>query len=126
MPNPLMIVFGMIGLTYIIVLAVTVSGLVKLALKDNGSVKLIHKWAVPPAIVLWMIVVYGAILIVPGKKAVLGLLFTLFVMLVFAGALTGWLANSKRRQLVHMILGGATFALFTYFIFNMYSLLSHA
>jgi hypothetical protein len=121
-----MIVYGFIALTYVVVLAVTVSGLIKLALKDNATVRLIHKCAAPPAIVLWTIVMYGAIFVVRGKWIVLSLLFTLFLMLIFAGSLTGWLANTKPRQILHMILGGLTFALFTYFIFNMYTMLSRA
>ena len=128
MSEPRMIIFGTIALSYLVVLAVTVTGLLKLALKENPTVRLIHKWSVPPAIVLWTVVMYGSILFfgARGKWGVLELFFTLYLLLVFAGALTGWLANSRPRQIIHMILGGITFATFTYFFFYMFSLLNRA
>ena len=119
MPNITMVFFGLIALAYLLILAITVTGLLKLAIKESATLRMIHKFAVPPAIVLWAMVVYGAFYAMPGKPAMLSLLFTLFVSLTFAGGITGWLVKEGMRRILHMVLGGLTFGLFTYFIFGV-------
>ena len=112
-----MVIFhGLIGLAYIIVLGITITGLLKLVFKENTSLKIIHKFAVPPAILLWIMSMYGAQAI-PQKPVLRVLLLTLFLLLVFGSSLTGWLMTTRIRRVGHMIFGGITFLAFTYFIF---------
>jgi len=117
MINVIKIFYGLIVLSYLLILGITITGLLKLALKENTTLRLIHKYATPPAIFFWILVMYGAILAAAGRPVMLAMLLTLEISLVFGGALTGWLAHSNLRRMLHMILGGCTFAFYTYFIF---------
>ncbi len=119
MPNLQMIFFRLIALSYMLILIVTITGFLKLVLRENATIKIIHKFAVPPSILFWVLVMYGAIAYNAGKVITLVTFFTLFLALVFGGALTGWLVKPGLRRVLHMILSSLTFLLFTYFIFGV-------
>lgn len=119
MPNLQMIFFGLIALSYMLILIVTITGFLKLLLHENATIKIIHKFAVPPSILFWVLVMYGAIAFSAGKVVTLLTYFTLFLALVFGGALTGWLVKPGVRKVIHIFFGGLTFLLFTYFIFGV-------
>jgi len=44
--------------------------------------------------------------------------FVMFLMLTFAGGFSGWTAKPGARRVVHVVLGSATFLLFTAFVFR--------
>ncbi|MDP8224131.1 MAG: hypothetical protein P9L99_12285 [Candidatus Lernaella stagnicola] len=113
MPNLNMVLLGLIGLTYLMLLGVAITGALQLVQRDNKSLRAIHRWSAVPAVVFWALVHVVAIFI----KSKMLVTFLLFLALVFAGALTGWLVKPGWRRAMHIVLGVATFLLFTLFIF---------
>lgn len=114
MPNPQMILLGLIGLSYLLILGVLITGILQLVQKNSASLKVMHRWAVIPTIFFWILVHIVAILL---TKMVL-VTFLLFLALAFAGALSGWLVKPGARRIMHMVFGVMTFLLFTLFIFR--------
>ena len=119
MPNLQMVFFGLIALSYMLILIITITGFLKMLLSGNTTIKIIHKFAVPPTILFWVLVVYGAIAYNACKVVTLITYFTLFLALVFGGALTGWLVKPGVRKVMHIFFGALTFLLFTYFLFGV-------
>ncbi len=113
MPNMNFILLGLIGLTYLLLLGIAISGALLIVQRDNKSVRSIHHWAAVPTVVFWALVHIVAILIKTKTLAT----FLLFLALVFAAAMTGRLIKPGWRRAVHIIMGATTFLLFTLFIF---------
>jgi len=117
MPNPLVLFYGLIAFNYLLILFVTITGLLKLVMKDNSSIRIIHKWAVPPAVFFWIMVIYASNLAMWQQPFKRDVLFTLFLVLVFGGAMTGWLVRPGARRVLHMVLGALTFVSHTFYVF---------
>jgi hypothetical protein len=117
MLNPQLLLLGLVALTYLLILGVLVTGLLLLVQKNSDSLKLIHRWAVVPAIFLWVLVHFGAILVAKKPLFAAGT-FLLFLLMVFGGAFTGMRLQPGFRRAVHVGFGALTFLLFTVFIFR--------
>lgn len=113
MPNLQLVMPGLIGLTYLVLMGLAITGLLQLVQKDSLSLKAVHRWAAVPAVAFGAMVHLLAIMV----KTKMLVTFVLFLALVFAGALSGWLVKPGWRRLAHIVLGVATFLLFTMFIF---------
>jgi uncharacterized membrane protein len=113
MPNLQLVLPGLIGLTYLLLLGITITGLLKLVQPGSTSLRAIHRWATVPTVGLWVLVHLVALLL----KTKMVPTFLLFVALVFGAALTGWLVKPGARRVTHIVLGTIVFLLFTAFIF---------
>jgi len=113
MPNIQLFLPGLIGLTYLVLLGMAITGLLQLVQKESVSLKAVHRWAAV------LVVAFGALvhLVAIVVKTKMLVTFILFLALIFAGALSGWLVKPGWRRLTHIVLGAATFLLFTLFIF---------
>lgn len=119
-PLPFLVI--LIGLNYLLLLALFITGLLKLVQKDNPTLRAAHRWAAIPAIVTWILVHITAHLAIhdPNELRIKVLIsFLLFLVLVFGGALTGWRSKPGARRALHMVLGALTFLLFTAFLFRV-------
>ncbi len=112
----------LIGLNYLLLLTLFMTGLLKLFQKDNPTLRAAHRWAAIPAIITWILVQATAPLAIHNLnefRLPLVISFLLFVALVFGGAMTGWRSKPGVRSVLHKVLGALTFLVFTAFLFRV-------
>ena len=97
---------------YVLVLFSTLTGLLKLAFKENEVLEILHRMAGPINNLLYMIFFvvssFGMVRMIPRM-----IITALFILLVYAGFVTGNRKDKPWLLIVHRILGVLIFALFT-------------
>ncbi len=95
-----------------------ITGLLKFAFKDNEVISLLHKMTGPVVNLLYLIVFITSTLLVP-KMFVLGKTL-LFILLVYAGLVTGNFKDKPGIIIVHRVLGILTLAISTGLLVMMF------
>ena len=100
--------------SYILVVFSTLTGLLKIAFKDNEVLMMLHKMSGPLVNLLFLVFFVFA----SASFGSLGLLrrliiIAIFICLIYAGLVTGSRKDSPVLLIVHRVLGILSFALFT-------------
>ncbi len=100
--------------SYVLVAFATISGLLKFAFKDNEILQLLHKMSGPIVNALYLVFFLFAILGGGVQRFIPRVIITgLFVIMVYAGLVTGHRKDKSWVLIIHRILGIAGLALFT-------------
>jgi hypothetical protein len=117
MPNPRLIQIGLIGLSYLLLLGVLATGALQLVQKGSAALKTAHRWAAVLTLAFYTMA-QTVIILLPNGAVYHLFTFLLFVLMTFGAAFSGWESKPGARKAIHLVMGAATFLMFTFFIFR--------
>jgi hypothetical protein len=117
MPNVRPLLYGLVGLDFLLLLSLLVTGVLQLVQKDSAALRIVHRWSAILAIALCALV-HAAVLAFAYPVVFRLISFVEFLALTFVAGFSGWTAKPGVRRILHVVLGSATFLLFTAIIFR--------